>query len=320
MYRVAVLDDYARVIPKLADWSPLKGRCEVDFLDRPLPTIDEAARVLAPYHVLCHLRERLAMPRELIERLPNLKMMALTGKAHRTLDHKAAAERGILVCHTEERPDGAHGTPELAIALMLSLARRIPFEERRMRDGHWQSTVGTTLNGKTLGLVGLGRVGRRTAAIASAFGMRLIAWSTNMTAEAAAAAGAQLVTKEQLFRQSDFVSLHLVLGERSRGIVGAAELALMKPTAYLVNTSRGPLIDEAALMTVLKEGRIAGAGIDVYWEEPLSPLHPIRSLDNVVLSPHLGYVVEESMRGYYEDTVANIAAWLDGKPIRVLTG
>ena len=320
MLRVAVLDDYARVAATLADWSVLAGRCEVDYLDAPLASLDDAARALAPYHVLCHLRERTAMPRALIERLPHLRLVTITGHAHRTLDLAAAAERGIVVCHSAERPGSGQGqgTPELTIGLMLALARRIPFEDRRLRQGHWQSTVGLTLWGKTLGLVGLGRVGRRVAKIAGALGMTAVAWSPNMTAETAAAAGARLVGKDELFAHSDVVSLHLVLGERSRGVVGTRELALMKPTAYLVNTARGPLVDEAALIAALQLRRIAGAALDVFWYEPLPATHPLLALDTVVLTPHLGYVVEDSLRAFYEDTVANIAAFLDGQPIRVL--
>lgn len=320
MLRVAILDDYARVALDMADWSPLDGRCRIDVIDRALGVPDEAAEVLAPYHVLCHLRERTAMPRALIERLPKLRLVTITGAEHRTLDLVAAHERGIAVCHSVPRAESGQGqgTPELTIGLMLALARRIAFEDARVRAGNWQSTLGTTLWGKTLGVIGLGRVGRRVAELGRAFGMTVLAWSPNMTAQSAAAAGARLVTKDELFAASDYVTLHVVLGERSRGVAGARELAAMKPTAFLINTSRGPLVDEAALLSALQERRIAGAGLDVYWHEPLAVDHPIRGLPNVVLTPHLGYVVEESFRAFYEDTVANIVAWLDGKPIRVV--
>ncbi len=319
MFRLAILDDYARVALEMADWSPLQGRCRIDVIDHALGVPEEAAAVLAPYDVLCHLRERTAMPRTLIERLPNLKLVTITGAVHRTLDLVAARERGIVVCHSANRPGSGQGegTPELTLGLMLALARSIAHEHSGMRAGAWQTTVGTTLFGRTLGVVGLGRVGRRVAALARAFGMDVVAWSPNMNAERAASAGARLATKHELFAASDFVSLHLVLGERSRGIVGAAELAAMKPTAFVVNTARGPLIDEAALMSALRERRIAGAGLDVFWHEPLASDHPIRALPNVVLTPHLGYVVEDSLRAFYEDTVENVVAWLDGKPIRV---
>ena len=319
--RVAILDDYSRVALRMADWSTVAARCRIDVIDRALAVPGEAASVLAPYHVLCHLRERTAMPRALIERLPNVRLMTITGHAHRTLDLAAAHERGIVVCRSGDRPGTGQGegTPELTIGLMLALARKIPHEDARMRAGHWQSTMGFTLWGRRLGIVGLGKIGRRVAAIARAIGMDLVAWSPNMTAEAAAACGARLVSKDELFATSDLVTLHVVLSQRSRGMVGARELALLKPSAYLVNTSRGPLVDETALMDALTTGRIAGAALDVFWQEPLAPDHPIRGLPNVVLSPHLGYVVEESFRAYYEDTVENILAWLDGRPIRLVT-
>ncbi len=320
MLRLAILDDYASVALQMADWSPLDGRCRVDVIDRALAVPDEAADVLAPYDVLCHLRERTAMPRALIERLPQLKLVTITGAEHRTLDLQAARERGIVVCHSANRPGSGQGqgTPELTLGLMLALARSIAHEHGGMRAGAWQTTVGTTLFGRTLGVVGLGRVGRRVAELARAFGMDVVAWSPNMTAGQADAAGARLVPKHELFASSDYVSLHLVLGDRSRGIVGAAELAAMKPTAFIVNTARGPLIDEAALMSALAGRRIAGAGLDVFWNEPLAWDHPVRALPNAVLTPHLGYVVEESLRAFYEDTVENVVAWLDGKPIRIV--
>jgi phosphoglycerate dehydrogenase-like enzyme len=318
--RLAILDDYAHVALEMADWSAIAKRCRIDVIDRALAVPDEAAEVLAPYHVLCHLRERTAMPRALIERLPRLQFMTITGKAHRTLDLVAARERGIVVSHSASRVGSGQGqgTPELTLGLMLALARKIACEDQRMRAGHWQSTVGTTLFGKTLGIVGLGAVGRRVAELGRAFGMEVLAWSPNLAAETAAAAGARLVPKIELMAASDYVSLHLVLGDRSRGIIGVAEIAAMKPTAFIVNTARGPLVNEAALMSALRERRIAGAGLDVYWAEPLAADHPVRGLDNVVITPHLGYVVEESLRGFYEDSVDNVAAWLDGRPMRVV--
>ena len=321
MLRLAILDDYARVARGLADWSRIENRCRIDVIDRALSVPDEAAEVLAPYHVLCHLRERTAMPRALIERLPALQLITITGHEHRTLDLAAAHARGIVVSHAPGTRPGSgagQGTPELTLGLMLALARAIPQEHAAMRAGAWQSTVGFTLSGRTLGLIGLGRVGRRVAELGRAFGMKVLAWSPNMTADAAAAGGARLATKDELLAASDFVSLHLVLGERSRGIIGARELAAMKPTAYLVNTARGPLVEEAALLAALAERRIAGAALDVYWDEPLRADHPVRTLPNVVISPHLGYVVEESLRAFYEDTVENVAAWLAGAPVRVV--
>ena len=318
--RLAILDDYARVARSLADWGRIEDRVAIDVIDRALAVPDEAAQLLQPYDILCHLRERTAMPAALIERLPNLKLITITGKAHRTLDLPAARARGITVCHSAARPGTGQGqgTPELAIGLMLSLARSIAHEDARMRDGHWQSTVGTTLYGRTIGLVGLGAVGRRVAELTRAFGMNLIAWSPNMTAETAAAAGARLVSKMELMAAADYVSLHLVLGERSRGIIGAAEIAAMKRSAFLVNTARGPLVDETALMAALTARRIGGAALDVYWDEPLRADHPIRQLPNVVITPHLGYVVEDSLRAFYEDTVENVERWLEGRAVRVV--
>jgi phosphoglycerate dehydrogenase-like enzyme len=316
--RVAILDDYNHAAMAVADWTELDGRCRIDVIDRPLAVPEEAAQVLEPYHVLCHLRERTAMPRVLIERLPNLKFMTVTGRQHRTLDLVAATERGVIVSADAARPSSGSATAEMTWGLILALARNISREDRALRAGRWQETMGVTLAGRTLGLVGLGRVGSVVARIGQAFGMTLVAWSQNMTEVQAAACGARLVTKDELFRVADIVSLHLVLGERSRGVVGARELGLMKPTAYLVNTSRGPLIDEAALLNVLRGRRIAGAGLDVYWSEPLARDHPLVALDNVVITPHLGYVVQEVFANYYADTVEGVRAWLDGSPIRVL--
>jgi phosphoglycerate dehydrogenase-like enzyme len=317
--RIAILDDYNHVALRMADWSGLQQRCQVDVIDRPLGVPDEAAAVLQPYDVLCHLRERTAMPRALIEKLPNLKMMAITGHEHRTMDMDAVRERGIVVSCSAPRPGGSQGTPELTFALMLAAVRHLAFEDRRMREGRWQSTIGTCLNGRTLGIVGLGKIGQRVAAIAQAFGMDVIAWSPNLTDERAAAAGVRRVEKAELFAQADIVTLHMILSECTRGLVGADDLALMKPTATIINTSRGPLIDEQALKDVLAGKRIAAAGIDVYWSEPLAPDHWIRSQSNAVITPHLGYVVEESFRAFYEDTVENIEAWLNGKPMRVVS-
>jgi phosphoglycerate dehydrogenase-like enzyme len=316
--RVAILDDYNHASLKMADWSAVQQRCIVDVHDKPYATIDEAVTALASYDILCHLRERQPMPRELIERLPNLKMMTVTGATHRTMDMQAAGERGIVVSHSVDRPGGSQGTPELTFGLMIAAVRKIALEDRRIRTGLWQSTIGFSLTGKTLGIIGLGKIGKRIATIGKAFGMNIIAWSPNLTEERAREANVTRVEKDDLFRQADVVTLHIVLGEKTRGIVGAREFALMKPTAYIVNTSRGPLIDEAALIDTLQNGRIAGAGLDVYHREPLGPDYPLYKLDNVVLTPHLGYVVEESFRAFYGDTVENILAWLDGNPIRVV--
>lgn len=316
--RVAILDDYNHAALNMADWSGVKLRCAVDVHDQPFATVEAAAKALAPYDILCHLRERQPMPRTLIQQLPNLKMMTITGQTHRTMDMVAASERGIVISHSVDAPGGSQGTPELTFGLMLAAVRKIALEDRNIRTGRWQSTIGFQLNRKTLGIAGLGKIGQRVAAIAQAFGMNVIAWSPNLTAERASKAGVKAVSKNELFSSADIVTLHMVLSERTRGVVGADEFGLMKPTAYIINTSRGPLIDEAALIDTLQRRRIAGAGLDVYHHEPLGADYPLYKLDNVVLTPHLGYVVEESFRAFYGSTVENILAWLDGKPVRVV--
>ena len=318
--RVAILDDYAGVALSFADWSAVQKHCEITVFDRHLSEV-EAAEVLAPFDVVCTLRERMAFPRGLIERLPNLKLITIVGRSLPNFDMAAATEAGVLVA----RSDFAHprfgavrdATPELAWGLMIATVRHLAEEHRRMRDGGWQTTTGTTLSGKTLGLLGLGRVGRRMAEFAHVFGMQVIAWSQNLTEAAAVEVGARLVGKAELFEGSDIVSIHLVLSERTRRLVGGAELALMKPNAYLINTSRGPIVDEAALVAALSSGRIAGAGLDVFDVEPLPAEHPLRNLPNVTLSPHLGYVTREMLGAFYSDTVEAVLAWLDGSPVRI---
>lgn len=320
MPKVAILDDYAGVALQVADWSAVQKRAEVTVFGRHL-TEDEAADALRPFDVVCTLRERMAFPRTLIERLPHLKLITIVGRSLPNLDMAAAGEHGVLIAHS----DFAHprfrsmrdATPELAWGLMIATVRNLADEHRNMRDGGWQTSAGMTLSGKTLGLLGLGRVGRRMAEYATAFGMEVVAWSQNLTEQAAASAGARRVEKAALFESADVVSIHLVLSERTRGLVGAAELALMKPHAYLINTSRGPIVDEAALVAALETGRIAGAGLDVYDTEPLPKDHRLRLLPNVTLSPHLGYVTREMLGAFYSDTVESVAAWLDGEPIRI---
>lgn len=320
MPKVAILDDYAGVALQVADWSPVQNQAEVTVFDRHLAE-DEAADALRPFDVVCTLRERMAFPRTLIERLPDLKLITIVGRSLPNLDMAAATEHGILVAHS----DFAHprfrsmrdATPELAWGLMIATVRNLADEHRNMRDGGWQSSAGRTLSGKTIGLLGLGRVGRRMAEYATAFGMEVIAWSQNLTEQAAASVGARRVEKATLFESSDVVSIHLVLSERTRGLVGAAELALMKPHAYLINTSRGPIVDEAALMAALESRRIAGAGLDVYDTEPLPKDHRLRLLPNVTLTPHLGYVTREMLGAFYSDTVESVVAFLHGAPIRI---
>jgi phosphoglycerate dehydrogenase-like enzyme len=316
--KVAVLDDYQRVALRLADWSAVQARCTVDVFDRNLKVPDEAASALAPYDIICLLRERMPVPSALIERLPNLKFIAVTGTQNRTLDLAAATRRGIVVSHTSTRGAGFHATPELTWGLILAAVRHLTFEDRAMRGGAWQTTVGTTLHGKTLGILGLGKIGRRVAEFGKVFGMNVVAWSPSLTADIASTVGVTRVEKDELLRVSDVVTIHVVLNERSRGMIGARDLALLKPTAWLVNTSRGPLIDGAALLEALRARRIAGAALDVYDEEPLPTAHPLRGLDNVVLSPHLGFVAEETYRVFFEDIVEAIGAFLDGRPIRLL--
>ncbi len=320
MPRVAILDDYAGMALELADWSPVQSRSEISVFDRHLSET-EAAEILRPFDVLCTVRERMALPRTLIERLPNLKLVTIVGKSLPNLDMAAASECGVLVAHSDfANPRFAavrDATPELAWGLMIATVRNLADEHRRMRDGGWQNSVGVTLSGKTLGLLGLGRTGKRMAEYGGVFGMEVIAWSQNLTEETAAASGARRVEKAALFESSDVVSIHLVLSERTRGLVGEPELALMRPHAYLINTSRGPIVDEAALIAALQTGRIAGAGLDVFDVEPPAPDHPLRRLPNVTLSPHLGYVTREMLAAFYSDSIEAVVAWLDGTPIRI---
>lgn len=319
-HKVAILDDYSGVALKVADWSPVQNRAEITVFDRHLSE-DEAVDALQPFDVVCTLRERMAFPRTLIERLPNLKLITIVGRNLPNLDVAAASEHGILVAHSDfARPrfqSLRDATPEFAWGLLIATVRNLAEEHRRMRGGEWQATVGMTLSGKTLGLIGLGRIGARMAEYAKVFGMEVIAWSQNLTEEATAALGVRRVEKAALFTESDVVSIHVVLSERTRGLVGAAELALMKTQAYLINTSRGPIVDEGALIGALKAERIAGAGLDVFDIEPLPPDHPLRLLPNVTLSPHLGYVTREMLGAFYSDTVQAVVAWLDGAPVRI---
>jgi phosphoglycerate dehydrogenase-like enzyme len=317
--RVAVLDDYEGVARDSADWSGLQGLCEIDFLDRKLAVPEEAAAVLQPYQVLCHLRERTPMPAALLQRLPELKFMTVTGKAHRTLDLHAAAALGISVAHVSKGDPPSHGAPELTWGLVLAAARHVGRQDRALRRGEWRAMPGMELHGKTLGLLGLGALGQRVAGYGRAFGMQVIAWSSNLTAEAAAEHGAARVTKEELFARSDVLSIHLVLGDRSRHLVGARELGLMKRTAVLVNTSRGPIIDQPALVAALQAGRIAAAGLDVFEQEPLPPGHPLLTLDNVVLTPHAGYVTHDTFGRFYQGTAAGLLRYLRGEPLDLLT-
>jgi phosphoglycerate dehydrogenase-like enzyme len=309
--RIAVLDDYQRVAHRFADWSRL-GDHEVTFFHEPL----DPASALPQFDAVCAMRERTAFPAEVFERLPNLRLLVTSGMRNAAIDMEAAAAHGVTVCGTEV-PSGS--TAELTWGLLLALVRNIPREDAGMREGAWQTTVGLDLAGRTLGILGLGRLGSIVARYGAAFEMRVVAWSENLTAQRAAECGAELVSKDELLSTADVVTIHLVLSRRTRGLIGARELALMKPTAYLVNTSRGPVVDEAALLDVLEAGRIAGAAIDVYDREPLPADHPLRRAPNTVLTPHLGYVTEDTFHVFYGQTVEDVEAWLAGEPIRVIS-
>lgn len=314
--RVAVLDDYQQVALRYGPWDQLRGRAHVQVFHDHLGDADALAARLAPFEVLCLMRERTPLPADLIARLPRLRLIVTTGMANASVDIAAAQARGIPVCGT----GGQHtGTPELVWLHILALARRLRAETEGLAAGAWQTGVGTDLHGRTLGLVGLGRVGTRVAAVAQAFGMRVLAWSPHLTPERAVAHGAQWVDKPTLFRLADFVVVAMQHHPSTHHLVGAQELAFMQPTAYLVNTSRGPLVDEAALLDALTGGRIAGAGLDVFDQEPLPQDHPLRSLPQVLLTPHIGYVTEATYRRFFTETVECVLAWLDGAPVRVLT-
>jgi phosphoglycerate dehydrogenase-like enzyme len=306
--KIALLDDYQDAALIMADWSPLDGRAEITVFGDHLSDPDAIVERLKPFAIVGVMRERTPLTRAIIERLPNLRLIASTGSMNASIDLDAARDHGVEVVHTGYT---SHGAIELTWALLLAAVRAVPAEVNSVRSGGWQVAVGGDFDGRTLGLLGLGRIGSAMARIGRAFGMNVIAWSTNLTAEKCADAGARLVSKETLFREADYLSVHLVLSARSRGIVAATDLALMKPGAWFVNTSRGPLVDEAALIDALRAKRIAGAALDVFATEPLPPDHPLRTLDNVVATPHVGFVTRQTYQTFYGDTVANIAAWLD---------
>jgi phosphoglycerate dehydrogenase-like enzyme len=307
-YKIAVLDDYQNAALESADWSVLGQRADLTVFKDHLADPEAVIERLMPFDVICVMRERSPLPRNIIERLPNLKLIASTGAGNASIDVAAAGERGIAVVHTGYRSDPAI---EFTWALILASARHIVTENNSVRSGGWQKTVGADLRGKTLGVLGLGRIGSEVARIGKAFGMNLIAWSENMTPQAAEAAGATLVSKNQLFEQADILTIHLALSSRTLGLIGAAELARMKPTARLINTSRGPIVEEQALISLLKNKQIAGAAIDVFDVEPLSPDHPFRALDNILATPHIAYVSQGLYRTFFEDIVSNIRKWLD---------
>ena len=316
--RIAVLDDWQGVARQSADWSGLQQGTEVVFLEQPFEGVDDAARQLADFDILVAMRERTKFPAELIGRLPRLRMIAVTGSRTWTLDLDACTARGVVVSHTGGEKSSA-ATAELALGLLLAATRRIPAADASIHAGGFQTgvPVGQVLEGRTLGVIGLGKIGSRMARYGQALGMQLLAWSQNMTREKAEAAGARMVDKPTLLSESDAVTLHVVLSDRTRGLLAAEDLARMKPGAILVNTSRGPLVDEAALIQKLRSGTLV-AGLDVFEREPLPADHPLRKLSNVVLTPHLGYCTQEIYAQFYGESIENVRAFLDGKPTRVL--
>ena len=314
--RCAILDDYQNVALKIADWSKVKNEIEIKVFNEHLGGPDKVIAALQGFEIIVAMRERTGFPKQVIDALPELKLLITTGMRNASIDIEAAKARGVSVCGT-----GAFGSPTsgIAIGLILELTRHIGYENARMHSGAlWQTTIGLDLEGMTLGIIGLGKLGTRTANIAKAFGMDVIAWSQNLTAEKCREASVGYVDKEDLFRRSDFVTIHVVLSQRTRGLVGTNELGLMKPTAYIINTSRGPIIDETALLEALRDKKIAGAGLDVFDTEPLPLDHPLRKMDNVEITPHLGYVSEQNYRRYFADAVDDIRGFLHHKPVRVI--
>ena len=316
MVQVAILDDYQGVALEMADWSVLAPRCQVHVFRDHLSDLEGVAERLRDFEIVTCMRERTPFGRNLLERLPKLRLLVTTGMRNAAIDLQAATELGVIVCGTAGGPDAPPA--ELTWGLILALVRHIPREDAMTRAGHWGTTVGMSLEHKVLGVLGLGRLGTKVAKVGVAFDMSIIAWSQNLTADRAAQCGATLVTKDELFSRADILTIHVQLSARTRGLVGARELGLMKPTAYLINTARGPIVDEAALIHALRARTIAGAGLDVFDQEPLPPAHPFMTLDNTLLVPHIGYVTKDQYQVRYRDTVENIAAYLRGEPLRVL--
>jgi phosphoglycerate dehydrogenase-like enzyme len=314
--RVAVLDDYQRAAASMADWSSLPSGTDVEFFDDHVADVDALTERLAPFEVVVAMRERTAFGRDVLERLPKLRLLVTTGPFNAAIDVAAAAEHGVVVCGTGGR---LTPTAELTWGLILGALRHLTTEAAAVRAGGWQRRVGTSVHGRTLGLLGLGRLGALVARVGNAFDMDVVAWSQNLTDERCArVGGVTRVEKDELFRRADVVSIHLVLSDRTRGLVGARELSLMRPTALIVNTSRGPIVDERALVDALQSGTIAAAALDVFDEEPLPAAHPLRSLPNVLVTPHVGYVTDDTYRVFYGDAVEDIAAFLAGSPVRVI--
>jgi phosphoglycerate dehydrogenase-like enzyme len=314
--RVAILDDYQDVALQFADWSAVQARGEVTAYRDHLGDEDALVERLQDAEAVVLMRERTPFPRSLFERLPNLQLLVTTGMRNASVDMRAAEDHGVMVCGTEGQQ---HPTAELAWGLILSLMRRIPAEHAATRAGQWQTTVGEGLHGRTLGVIGLGRLGSQVAQVGNAFGMNVVAWSQNLTRERTDEIGVTLAaSKEALLEQADIVTIHLVLSDRTRGLLGAADLGRMRESAYLVNTSRGPIVEESALVEALRNGSIAGAGLDVFDQEPLPAGHPFLSLDNVVLTPHLGYVTDDTYEIFYGHAAEDVLAFMDGSPVRVI--
>jgi D-3-phosphoglycerate dehydrogenase len=308
--RCAILDDYYDTALTLADWPGLGDRVDVSTFTHPFGSERAAQSALADFDIICAMRERTAFPRSLIEALPKLKLLITSGMRNASIDMEAAKARNVVICGTNY---GRDPTAPLTMSLILELTRKVGQENARMHAGEpWQKLGGVEIEGKTLGVIGLGKLGTKISVLAKAFGMNVIAWSPNLTPERCAAAGVGYATKEELFATSDIITIHVVLSDRSRGLVGREDLARMKPSAYLVNTARGPIVDEAALLEMLQQKKIAGAALDVFSVEPLPIDHPFRRLDNLVLTPHLGYVTEESFRAHYSQMVECIGVWLSG--------
>ena len=312
--RCAILDDYQNVALKMADWSPLKGKADITVFNDHLGEPANVIKALADFDIICAMRERTLFRRETVEALPKLKLLLTSGARNAAFDMEALKEMGVVVSGT-----GGFGNPPavIAIGLMLELTRKIGFENARMKAGEkWQVTLGQDVEGKAMGIVGLGKLGSRVATIAKALGMTVNAWSQNLTKEQCDAAGVGYMSKEELMATSDVISIHVILSARSRGLITREDIARMKPTSYLINTARGQIVDEDALLEALRAKRIAGAGLDTFSVEPLPIDSPFRKLDNAILTPHLGYATEQGYRRYYGDMVEDILAWMDGKPVR----
>jgi phosphoglycerate dehydrogenase-like enzyme len=314
--RCAILDDYLDVALKVADWSPLKDRVDITVFNEPFGSAEEAATALKDFEIICAMRERTPFPRALFDALPKLKLLITSGMRNAALDLEAAKDHQVVLCGTQW---GRDPTAPLTMGLILELTRNIGRENARMHAGErLQKFVGMEIEGRTLGVLGLGKLGSKVSKLGQAFGMNVIAWSPNLTPERCKEVGVGYASKEELFSNADIVTVHVVLSQRSRGLVGREDLARMKPTAYLVNTARGPIVDETALLETLQQRKIAGAGIDVFAVEPLPVDHPFRKLDNMVLTPHLGYVTEDSFRNHYSQMVEGIGAWIKGETVRRL--